>query len=241
MKILRTVFLIGFTFVFYYGIAFLLHIVIPTPVPLTLITDLIMIIGFMSYRFSKKEPKQEKKTVRPSLFFTYIAFFLFLFFTCTFLGNYVYELFPKDSAVQYSASLSQSPMYLQLLLTLLVAPVTEELFIRDFVYKQLCKVSPIIVAASISSVLFAVAHGTTIQAVTGFISGMFFAFVYETFQDIRYPILFHILYNLIVIVMANVSYPSFCFQMPFVGILTILLFFGFILIYFIVESENKNV
>ena len=243
VQIIKTVGLIGFAFLFYYGTAYLLQPFVSGSVLLSLFTDLIMMLLLFSYHFFREKGKDEPPIVKSRRwFFACVVFLILLFFTCTFLGTFIYNVFPHESVVQYESSMEQAPFWLQCFLSFLIAPVTEEFLMRDFTYRLLSRISPVIVAASVSSVLFALAHGTTIHAVTGFLAGMFFAFVYEMFQSVWVPIAFHIAYNMMAVFTGHVLYPAFCFQPLFLGVVCFILFAGFLWLYhgILVIKENKE-
>lgn len=80
-------------------------------------------------------------------------------------------------------------------LTLIIAPIAEEILFRGVIYANLKKHIHIGIAALISAVLFSACHGTIVNALLGFVCGMFFVAVYECFDELSIAVLMHILYN----------------------------------------------
>lgn len=91
--------------------------------------------------------------------------------------------------------------------TAITAGVTEELIVRGYLLPRLNYLlkSPL-VAIVLSALLFASAHlgyGTVINVVVPFIIGLAQAFYYWQFRNIKVTILFHILWDLMVIYLAT--------------------------------------
>ena len=78
-----------------------------------------------------------------------------------------------------------------------VAPITEELLIRVFVYGWLRRVATPLTSAMISSIIFTVLHGTVIHAAYAFTLGILLAFAYEATRQIWVPVLLHMIFNLL--------------------------------------------
>lgn len=79
--------------------------------------------------------------------------------------------------------------------TLFFAPVLEELLIRHYVFSSLVKKHRLLAYFG-SSCLFALLHGNLIQLIPAFFMGLYFAYVYESTNQLGFVILLHICYNL---------------------------------------------
>lgn len=104
--------------------------------------------------------------------------------------------FPEDlSGYQ---EMSRQETYLYLLLSVLVAPLFEELLMRGVFYADLKRhvgLQPF-VSAVVSSILFAAVHGTVTHLFVGFFCGMLFAFVREVSGSVFWAVLSHMTFNL---------------------------------------------
>lgn len=91
-----------------------------------------------------------------------------------------------------------------------LAPVVEEIFYRGILFEQLDDVASATIASVVSSIIFAgshlfsALHGSTaligvVLIITPFISGLYFAWLYHSTNNILAPIVFHSLYNLVMI------------------------------------------
>lgn len=103
-----------------------------------------------------------------------------------------------------------TPLWLGILSFGILAPLGEEFVFRGVVYGRLKKVSNVPVAVVVSGLLFGLFHGNLVQAVYATLLGIVLAIVYEIYDSILAPILFHAVANLFVYVMMDL--------MPFGGI-----------------------
>lgn len=105
------------------------------------------------------------------------------------------KLFPGYSEMM--EYLAGSPVLLQLIATVIMAPVLEEVLCRGILYKRMREISGFWLSAAVSSVVWAVMHLNMIQGITAFLLGIFLAYLYEKFKMLRLTILCHAFYNLI--------------------------------------------
>lgn len=77
------------------------------------------------------------------------------------------------------------------------APIAEELIFRGLIYTRLKRAMPSVLAAVISSLLFGIAHGTILWAISTFLIGMLLIWLFETFHSLLASILAHSALNLI--------------------------------------------
>lgn len=149
-------------------------------------------ISIFCYFVYTEQFKDKKNNIKIN--FLYLCLFVFLiWFATQIAASWFYNTFGDSSFDIYTNELNGNYV-IYLLLSLVVAPVTEELLMRGIVFNIIKKHS-LILAYIISSLVFAVMHGTLIHLYIGFIAGLFFAIVYQTTRKIKYNIICHILYN----------------------------------------------
>lgn len=79
---------------------------------------------------------------------------------------------------------------------IILIPIVEENIFRGFIFKTIKKYSSFVIGMILSSLMFGLFHGNVVQAIGGFICGIVLCFIYEYVNNIMYPIIFHILFNL---------------------------------------------
>ena len=84
-----------------------------------------------------------------------------------------------------------SPLILQIVVLVLLAPVAEELLYRGILYKRILRFCPKWAAVLITSGLFAIGHGNVIQAVYAFPMALILHALYEKGGGLSMPVLFH--------------------------------------------------
>ncbi len=104
-----------------------------------------------------------------------------------------------------------------------VGPVLEELIFRGVIFNLLKKTfrSPL-PAILISGIAFGVWHGNLVQSVYAIITGIVLALVYEKTNDIKYPILIHVLNNALSALPSGTQNTSIPFIIDIICILMII-------------------
>lgn len=82
-------------------------------------------------------------------------------------------------------------------LMLLFAPICEELLMRGLLFRSLRNVYSVLFAAVVSSFVFACMHGSFVHIFTGFLFGLFQAYLYQWTGRLFICILTHSVYNLL--------------------------------------------
>lgn len=135
-----------------------------------------------------------------------------------------------------------SSIFIQILATVISAPLVEEFLVRGLIYKRMKKWSKPIVAAIVSSALFGLIHMNFVQFVYAFLIGMILALVYEKFENIWAPILFHLSANAISILISNSSAIVELFESDIIviiiGVVTTIAMV--VLIIYFVKSEKAR-
>lgn len=96
----------------------------------------------------------------------------------------------------------QSP-WLYILLTLVVAPISEEIMFRGILLRNMRQLMPMGAAYIVTAVIFGLCHGNVSQFYVGVTCGILFALIYEYTGRLHISMLAHMCYNLFVIVMSG--------------------------------------
>jgi hypothetical protein len=80
-------------------------------------------------------------------------------------------------------------------------PLTEELVFRGLIYRRMRGMLPYGQAVILASALFAVYHGNMIQMIFAFPMAVVICILYEKWESLRYPVLFHMGCNLTAILL----------------------------------------
>lgn len=100
-----------------------------------------------------------------------------------------------------------SPMWIQLLYAVVLAPLIEEIFFRGIVHDRAARVMPLPIACAVSSVGFALIHAEPIAVLVAFACGCVLALLYSRFKTVLIPIAFHSGFNLLSFAVAEISDP----------------------------------
>ena len=140
--------------------------------------------------------------------FTLLAF-IWLFSQIT--SYYLSVLFDPDVYKTYS-NVAQENIIIYFLLTVVFAPIGEEIMMRGVVFGVLQKAYPVYVAYIVSSIAFGVVHGTAAHIVVGSMCGLFFSFVYQYTGNIVASIFVHMVYNFACLTATQLQIPTFFMQ-----------------------------
>ena len=131
------------------------------------------------------------------------SFVAFLGLSTMMAANYFVSLlmqFMPDFMIQsYEDTgeiLNNASIGIQVLSTVVIAPIVEELIFRGLVFSKIRRISNVKIAAVLSALLFGIYHGNWIQAPYAFLMGLAAAYVYEKYKNILAPILLHASANL---------------------------------------------
>lgn len=136
-----------------------------------------------------------------------LCMFLVMFVLGQVTGTMVENQFGSGAFGQYQTAM-HSNAAIAVLLSLVVAPVAEECLVRGFIYKQLREGWSVWVAWIGQAVVFAMMHGTLVHVAPTFMTALFLGLVYERTGDLRWPIGFHMIYNLLVLFAGGVNVPD---------------------------------
>lgn len=127
---------------------------------------------------------------------TYLCLFIVVVLMTFSFDTWHNAQFPDDASVsQYRSSMASYTAIISSLLTLLAAPVCEEILFRGCLYGHLRRKCGIIVSAAISSLMFGAAHGTSVHLISGTVFGLFLCLVFESTGRTGICIMYHMMYN----------------------------------------------
>jgi len=112
--------------------------------------------------------------------------------------NAVYPILPADLIEQYSELMEQligGNVWLSLFVTVILAPLAEELLFRGVTMKKAQKLMPFLAANALQALLFGIYHLNWIQGTYAFVLGMILGFTAEYFHSIWAAILLHAFVN----------------------------------------------
>lgn len=112
--------------------------------------------------------------------------------------NVIYPLLPQALIEQYDAlmeTLLGGNVLLSLFVTVILAPLAEELLFRGVTLRKATKIMPFFLANLLQAVLFGIYHGNLIQGVYAFALGLMLGYVAEYFHSIWASILLHAFVN----------------------------------------------
>ena len=101
-------------------------------------------------------------------------------------------------------ALLSSRMLFQILGMGIAVPVTEELIFRGLVYRKLERYVSVKKAVLLGAAIFAVYHGNLLQILFAFPMGIILNLLYHRFEDLRVPVLFHAVSNLMAVLLAAI-------------------------------------
>ncbi len=112
--------------------------------------------------------------------------------------NVIYPLLPKSTVSEYSElmeTLIGGNAVISIIVTVILAPVAEELLFRGVTLQKAKKIMPFLWANILQALMFGVYHGNWIQGIYAFFLGMLLGYVAEQFHSIWASVLLHACVN----------------------------------------------
>lgn len=203
-------------FILYYSFFVLLHTLIEDSLIAMCLTNVVTIVLCLIHQKMLK-PVVKKQVSCVGWIATILSIPVFWFLTAV-SATYVGMKFPSDSSVIYD----YGGWYV--LLSVILAPIAEELLYRSVLFRHLREGFPVWVAYGVSAVVFALIHGTPAQIYVGVFCGLFFALLYDYTGRLLVSIAAHMLYNMTTILLAGLPLPDGLFKTAVVVPLNIILF-----------------
>jgi len=158
-----------------------------------------VIVGVFWYRNHKPATDFSlKEVVNGKLILAMACLGLSLQFLISMCLNAVYPILPQDLTEQYSELMEQligGNIWLSLFVTVILAPLAEELLFRGVTLKKAQEIMPFMAANILQALLFGIYHMNWIQGVYAFVLGMILGFTAEYFHSVWAAILLHAFVN----------------------------------------------
>lgn len=146
----------------------------------------------------------------------YFAEFLCVCFLCQISATTVNNLIVDTGYQTYQATSSSASTEVAFLLTLIIAPIFEELLYRGVVFRGFCRVMPPWLAMALSSLIFGASHGTILHMFSGTLMGLFCCLIYYKTNRITIPILVHFGFNCFSVLSIAINVPDWMCTLWFV-------------------------
>ena len=154
-----------------------------------------------------------------------------------FLSSILTKLIPSYNEVANQLATSRGCVS-QLIITIVLIPIYEEIFYRGIIFGYLRKNFNIIVAIVVQALVFGVMHLNLVQGIYTFILGIVLALIYMYSESILGNITVHIIFNLLGILIIPkllINFPS----MSIVLLIIAIVFIIFSIIKMIGKYENR--
>ena len=203
-------------FIVYYSFMVLFGSLISNPVIAMLLTDLAIIVVCLVHNRLLKPC--EAKSVPVSGWVALVITFPVFWFLTSVAATYITLLVPYDGQVMFDFG----GWYI--CLSVLLAPVAEELLFRGVWFRHLRAAYPVWVAYGVSALMFAIIHGTWQQVYIAIFCGLFFALVYDYTGCLWVSMIVHSLYNTATLIFSGIALPDVLFQPSFILPANVILF-----------------
>lgn len=187
------------------GVALNVHIM--SPILTTCVLNLVVIIlwVFVKKRESFSSPISETLDKQSLYKFGAIAILLWIFGQCA--GYWFYKNGFASGFNVYSDTLD-SNVALSLVLTLLLAPMAEEIIFRGLIFDSWLYYMNKWTALICQSLLFSLAHGTMVHLIPTFVFSLFQGVLYMRTKKLMYCVIVHMIYNTLVFTLAVLPIPD---------------------------------
>ncbi len=190
----------------------------PASYYITLATNVLTIpFAWLFYRGDKKKRVAlgQEIAYNGASFMEYVLIAMVAFGACIGGNNILLGigLAQIDTAYQeVSQTLYSTGIWMELLGTVIVAPVCEELLFRGLMYKRMKEYMTPGTAMLLSALAFGFFHGNMTQMVYSAILGFLMAYVYEKYHNLFAPVLFHAVANLFSVVVTETGLLDFMYS-----------------------------
>lgn len=171
------------------------------------LVTMIILTPVLYYSYQKDKIKQEdffsggkKAGVLVYLLTATLSFLLALGLNFLIAAIKLQEVFPEYS--QTAERMFEENGMIVLLVTLVMAPVMEELIFRGLCYGRIRQFTGKGMTILLTALLFGLYHMNLVQFVYAAVMGAFFAFLYERYRDIRLTMTAHFAANLCAVVLS---------------------------------------
>lgn len=202
------------TVVMYIGVSFAMQLLFDLPpVIASTISDAVMAVlcgaGYMTFR--KKNVIKEVPPDKKDWFWKYIILFVFLAFALLTIFSWININFTDPTMTERGKSIQKSDMTYYILTSISIVPLAEEIMMRLFLYNFVKSRSSWLVSMIVTSIVFALLHGTISHLIIGTVFAVFMVFAYENTGKWYMSVIGHTIYNLMAVFCDNaiVLFASF--------------------------------
>lgn len=190
----------------------------------TIITDiLVSILGVFAIRkYFGKYNNRRFACISPK-YFIYITILLLLCWIFSQITATWYLTNHGDASFDAYQEITTANPVTYLLLSAIVAPVSEEVIYRGIIFNSVKKGFPVWFAYIVSAFIFAFMHGTVVHMIIGFVCGVLFAVVYQYTKSLRIAVLMHMCYNTLSLCSGFINVPDVFFNPYVFGVVDIIL------------------
>lgn len=140
-----------------------------------------------------------------------------------------------DGFEEVAEALYGGSLLIEFLAIAVAAPLIEELIFRGLVYQRIRKLFGVRMAVILSALYFGVYHMNVVQGIYAFLLGILLAWVYEKYQTLWAPVLFHASANLLSVVYSE---WSFGYRMTIMGVILEIVISTGLMIYAIIRVHK---
>lgn len=212
----------------------------------TCVLNLIIIVLYVIYVRRNKNvanlsvcDKQHRGNPTDSLSYTILMILLFMgvWFFGQITGGWVYENMNPTSYDVYQTTMGNDA-FAAAMLTLILAPIAEEILVRHIVYLKWRNNIGLWFAVFGQALVFAVMHGTTVHFIGTFMFALLQVLILETTGSLKYCIFSHVMYNACSLLLGGITVPAFL-GLPFVfGAMDLLLVVGIIGMLYLITKKG---
>lgn len=195
--------------------------------PLVLIGDIITLILialiFLPSDYGMKD-RIKIKRIPIKEYFNILILGIGITILLLFLSSILTKLIPSYNEVANQLATSRGSA-LQLIITIALIPIYEEIFYRGIIFGYLRKNFNIIVAIVVQALVFGVMHLNLVQGIYTFILGIVLALIYMYSESILGNITVHIIFNLLGILIIPkllINFPSMSIVLLIIAIVFII-------------------
>ncbi len=174
---------------------------------LTSLAAMVLTIPWLAFLYSREKERmaefffsRKKPNVLTWLIMLPVSFLLALLLNLTMAFFRLQEAFPEYQ--QMAGQMYSEHGIIVLLVTLVSAPILEELMFRGICFLRVRKLSGKGMTILLSGLLFGIYHMNLVQFIYAFLMGMFFALLFERYKDIRLTMACHAAANLCAVVLS---------------------------------------
>lgn len=213
----------------YIGISVIYGLFIKDAVTATIFSDMTLAIAGLFY--CERCNFREEPCVTKTLAVTVTVLFILVWLGSQLTASVWYAYLGDSGLDSRSDAISESSRALYAVMTIIIAPICEEVLIRGIMFNHFKDIMPAAAAGILSSFVFALMHGSAIYIVIGMMFGLFVTLVYQMTGNLTGAIAVHCLYNFIAFFSEHISLPESFFSIPFVVSIDAVVIAGLILVY----------